>query len=500
LADSTTIKEFLVSLGFKTDESSMKKFTGGIKSVTKSVLVLGATIEAVTLTVAYGVARMASNLEQLYFSARRTSSSADQLTAFGLAARNFGASIEEARGSVEGLAAFMRNNPGSGSFVSGLLGSMGLSARDVNGQLLTGTALTLQLGKMFAKLKESNQWYRANQIAGQLGISDNTALAMADPGFEAEQAREERRVKGMRAAADAAHAFEKRFNDFKQSAKQFSLPFVEKAWGAIERLLPKVEKFLGSKAGKDLIRDLGEAFTWLLGKLGELLSWIDTHGKDIEESIHSIFGQFTKTIDALRPALEWLSDKFFELNKATDGWAAKILVATAALKLMGATGIVTGVVGIAASITKALAAAAIGTAGAAAEGAGWAILAGGAFGVAAAAAIGYALGTLVDKIIPESAKRAIGDTIGHTVDFFKDLLDPAKQAQYAADPKNFYASHYPWEKPPAGAAGAAGGNSVNQKTDIYITGNVTKEVHDKMVASQERLNAALIREFATVAH
>src|SRR5271154_7181721 len=148
MAESTVIKEFLVALGYKHDETAAKKFKDGIVSVTKAVESLGVRVEATALAVAYGVARFASNLEALYFAAQRTNSSASSLKAFDLAARNFGASIEEAQGSVEGLAAFLRNNPGGANVVAGWLGSVGLSARDAaTGAQLTGEALMVQIGK-----------------------------------------------------------------------------------------------------------------------------------------------------------------------------------------------------------------------------------------------------------------------------------------------------------------------------------------------------------------
>ena len=68
MSQPEVIREFLVSLGFKTDQKSLKDFSNGIENATKNVVKLVAAIQGAALTVGAGVAAFASNLEQLYLS------------------------------------------------------------------------------------------------------------------------------------------------------------------------------------------------------------------------------------------------------------------------------------------------------------------------------------------------------------------------------------------------------------------------------------------------
>jgi hypothetical protein len=113
VSESSVIREFLVKLGFKTDEAALQSFEKGIDRATKTVVGLAVAIEATAVAVAAGVARFASNLEALYFASIRTNTAAANLQAYDLAVQNFGGSAGEATASIEGLAHALRVNPGN---------------------------------------------------------------------------------------------------------------------------------------------------------------------------------------------------------------------------------------------------------------------------------------------------------------------------------------------------------------------------------------------------
>jgi hypothetical protein len=495
MAQSAVIKEFLVALGFKVDETAAKKFREGMSSATAAVLKLGAVIETTAIAVAVGVARWAGSLESLYFASQRTNASADQLQAFGLAARNFGASVDEALGSVEGLAAFLRNNPGGENFIANLLGSVGLSAKDANGHVMQGTALMAQLGKMFAIMREHNQTFRANQIAGQLGISDKTMLAMSTPGFAEEEARQEKRAKGWQKTAAAAHAFMVQLENMKMQFYQMMLGFEGPAMAALQRVMSSFSKFL-SHHGKQAIRDLVIAFDWVIAGMGRLLDWLDAHGGEIQKRIDATLGQVAKTAAIVKPALEFVYDMFVKLDRISGGWSTNLLAVAAALKLVGASGIVTGIAALSVGLAKA-AGASLGWATTAAEGGGIWAAAGAAWGVAAAAAIGYAIGSIINSFIPESLQHKIGDAEGGVAnwvgshwnqekakfwEFHADSVYAAKPNRDALDAK--YSPHF----------------TVTLNTTVHGAGDARQTAH--FVASEAELAvrrsaSALIREFAT---
>lgn len=419
MAESTVIREFLVALGYKVDESAEKKFVNGIVTATKAVESLGFKVEATALAVAYGVARFATNLEQLYFASQRTGASVSSMKALDLAAQNFGASVDDAQGSLEGLAAFMRNNPGGSSLVSGWLGMMGIStkglARDARGELVASVGLMAKLGQMFATQRAQGHTFLASQMAGRLGISDKMMLAMSSPGFGDELAKDEKHRARWDAVAAGAHRFMVQLRALKLQFAELMLQFEGPAMGALQKLMTQFAKFLQDH-GRQVIKDLVIAFEVLIAVLGRLLDWLDTHGDEIQRRIDQSFGEFKTAYEMVKPAMIWVYDQFVRLDQATDGWSTKLIVLTGALKAVGAIGIVNGILGIGAGLAKAFGGMlGGGAAGAAAGAAEWTV-AGTLFGVAAAAAIGYAIGSIINQFLPESLQRDIGDWEGPKID------------------------------------------------------------------------------------
>ncbi|QEE24527.1 hypothetical protein CS053_08440 [Rhodanobacter glycinis] len=164
------IKEFLVSLGYKIDSRGEDKFIDGTRHVTAEVMKLGAAAVATAAAVAASVVKMASSLEDLYFMSQRTNASAANIQSLGYAASQMGSSVENARGSIENLAKFLRENPGG----EGLLNSIGVQTRDVNGDLRDTTNIMQDIGKRLRTMPQ----YRAIQYANVFGIDYKTLMAL----------------------------------------------------------------------------------------------------------------------------------------------------------------------------------------------------------------------------------------------------------------------------------------------------------------------------------
>jgi hypothetical protein len=164
------IKEFLVSLGYKVDENGERKFVDGVKNVTKEVAAMGLAAAAAAAAVAAAVVKMADQLEELYFMSQRTGAAAENIKAIGYAASQMGSSVEGARGSVESLAKFLRENPGG----EGLLASIGVQTRDVNGALRDTTDIMKDIGKRLSGMPQ----YRAISYANVFGIDYKTLMAL----------------------------------------------------------------------------------------------------------------------------------------------------------------------------------------------------------------------------------------------------------------------------------------------------------------------------------
>jgi hypothetical protein len=482
------LKEFLVKLGYAQDEPARKKFVEGVETASAAVLKLGTIIETTALAVAVGVQKWAANLENLYFSSRRVGSSADALQAYALAARNFGASTDEALGSVENLAKYMREHYGGGT-IPGWLRSFGLSA-DMSNAL----DVAKKLGQMFAKMRQQGNTPLASRLASEFGISDKTMLAMTTPGFAEELAAQEKRTQGWQKVTEAAHRFEIQLRNLKMQFLQMMLGFEGPAMAALQRVMTSFSRLMRDH-GAQAIRDLTRAFDYLIAGMGRLLDWLDTHGDEIQKRITAMFKAFDDAYKIVKPALDFVYDAFKKLDEVTGGWSTNLAAVLLTLRALGATGLVTGVVSIAASLAKALAGAALGGA----EGAGWAAAAGSAFGVAAVAVIsGWLLGSWIYKHMSEDTQRSIGDTLGKAA----DALHPMSKAEKASQALIKYAG-YEGVPNRSSAGGPVTNNNVT--TNVTITGPVTNDKIKQASDAVERqvrialLEAQIKREFlATV--
>lgn len=357
MANTETIREFLVALGFKQDEAGLKKFSDGIDKATNAVVTLATAVSASALAVAIGVTRFASNLEALYFASMRTGASATNLKAFARAAQDFGASSSEAMGAAESFAAFLRNNPGG----VGLLESMGVQVRDPKTGKMRDTAdVLVDLGKQFAKMPT----YLANQYAGMFGISDNMMLAMRNGDFAADM------EKIRRSLADAG------FNKTAADAHQFMMD--------LRDLGDQLQAF-GLKVEDALLKHFGVS-------LKTVTEYLREHGDELSTKIAGGLEKILQYADKAKDFLEWLFGVLKRLDDATGGWSTKILGILVLLKLVGGTEIIGGVLGLAGAFVR---------------------LGAGITGVsvAAAALTGVGLGAWINKHFPNGPLAKAGDFI-----------------------------------------------------------------------------------------
>lgn len=170
MANAEVVKEFLVALGFKIDESGQKKFVDGVVSASLKVAELGVAVTAAAGAVVAGVTKIADQMESLYFASQRTGAAVANIQALGFAAAQMGSTADAAKGSLENLARFMRNSPGA----TGLIQGLGVQTQSANGQLRDTTEILADLGKQFANMP----YYRANAYAQSLGIDEKTLMAL----------------------------------------------------------------------------------------------------------------------------------------------------------------------------------------------------------------------------------------------------------------------------------------------------------------------------------
>jgi hypothetical protein len=119
---ATTLKEYLVALGFKVDEPQLRKFNSILGETTKGVLGLGEAAAATAAAIGISVNKISEQFADLGFATQRIGGSVGQLQAFRFAAEQIGISSDKAQSAVEGFASRMRSMPGMTNTLRGLLG------------------------------------------------------------------------------------------------------------------------------------------------------------------------------------------------------------------------------------------------------------------------------------------------------------------------------------------------------------------------------------------
>ena len=165
-----TLKDFLISLGFKVDDAGARKFDAIVTGATLKAIELGSKVELAAASVVAFTAKVASGLDNLYWASQRTGATVEGIKQIGFAVSQMGGSVAAARGSLESLARFMRNNPGA----EGFLNRLGVQTRDASGNMRDMATIFTGVGQRLSSMP----YYRANQYAQMLGLDENTLMAM----------------------------------------------------------------------------------------------------------------------------------------------------------------------------------------------------------------------------------------------------------------------------------------------------------------------------------
>ena len=309
MADTQVIKNFIVSLGFKTDEAALKKFADGIGDATNSVMRLAVSVTAAATAVAIGVERFANNMNQLYFAAIRTATSATHIKAFQRTIMDFGGSAEDAMASIEGLTTFMRNNPGGGAWINQWLAGVG---KKMTGDKAIDLA---SIGEVFAKNTREGNAYLNDQLARKWGISSATALEIQMPGFGKAQADISARLDKAgfgKATADAA-AFVRQLNEMRD-------------WLTI----------IGTKVLDVLQNKLGLS-------MGKLNAYLQANGDAIAGKIAHGVEIFIKFLDVVATVIGAVIKAMMWLDQVTGGLSTTIATIIGLLYVFGGFGIIKGI-------------------------------------------------------------------------------------------------------------------------------------------------------------
>lgn len=378
--NAETIKEFLVSLGFQVDSSGERKFNAVLAGVTANAIKTGLAVEASALSVLAYTAKIASGLDTLYWASQRTGATVQGIKAIGYAVSQVGGSADAARGSLESLARFVRNNPGG----EGFLNRLGVQTRDASGNMRDMSAIFTGVGQKLSSMP----YYRANQYASMLGIDENTLMAMRRGigGFTGQYSA---MAKAIGFNADQAAASSNRFMTSLRSFGEMASMARDKIGsnlagglaGSLDKLrrhildnFPRIEQTL-TKAIKGILwlgDVIGRLFFRIIEGASDLIDWWGNLDKSTKQLI-GLFGALTlalkilnstfwmspiglitalaaaiallwedyktwkeggnslidwakwePTIEQLKKAMLWLRDKFLDLKDSVGGWKSTL--------------------------------------------------------------------------------------------------------------------------------------------------------------------------------
>lgn len=249
--NSEILREYLVALGFKIDQTGERKVGNLLVGMDKKGTRLAKTLGEVALATVTLTTLFARSMEKMFYSARYADTTVGKLQALEFGARNVGLAGGQATRLVKGMAEAIRSNPG----LVGLLKSLGV---EVRGRTMDKVMLD------FVRATKSMPSYVAQQYAGLFGIDPESLYNMQQglDKMEEAAARRQQMAKDMGVDADAAAQTAREYMNMWRDVTEQAGLFAQ-AIGTI--LMPKVKELVGTTS--DLMHD------WV-----RIANEIDKHG------------------------------------------------------------------------------------------------------------------------------------------------------------------------------------------------------------------------------
>jgi GH24 family phage-related lysozyme (muramidase) len=122
------LKEFVVAIGFKVDENSVRKFTKTFDRVVTGLTAVAASVAAAGLAIATHVNKVSGNFEKMYYTAQRVGTTVKSLQEVQYAAQQIGVSADEVTSQINSLYMTLKRNPGT----AGILAGIGVNAQETD--------------------------------------------------------------------------------------------------------------------------------------------------------------------------------------------------------------------------------------------------------------------------------------------------------------------------------------------------------------------------------
>lgn len=287
------MKEFLVSLGWKVDETGMRKFAGQIAVQTVAVQELASAIVATGKEAVQFVENLSDKLEDLYFASQRTKSSADNIAAFGFALGQVGGTAGAAQSSLENLAAFVRNNPGGEGYLTSLIGPI----RDENGKIQDITVSMQKLAVVFRNMQANGQQGQALRRAQMLGIDEKTLLGM-EQGIGEFGAEYHRMLAAsgvdLNKATKASHEWMNSLRGLRAGIEILGFKIAQQALPYLKKFTEQASEWLTAHAPQ-----IANAVVWVIDSIGRVIRRVLQFGEDARTAWNSLSGSSKIVVEAL---------------------------------------------------------------------------------------------------------------------------------------------------------------------------------------------------------
>ncbi len=315
MADQAILREYLVALGFKVDETAKKKFGNEIVGLDKKALGLAKTVIAVGAAAQAMVATFAFQMEKLYYASKRTDGTVGNLQALAYGAGQVGLAGDQMKQAVVGFAAAIRSNPG----LTGLLNSLGVQ--------VTGRDKADVMMDFVAQIKKMPP-YVAERYAALFGLDADTLFTLSAGLEKLKAAQAMRKQMALDAGVDtekAAAASMEYANSLREVWEKVGLL---KDVLAIQ-LLPVFQQFTS-----DLSANLTTLTRWL-SKFDSLGAAVSSFFKsDNERKVDEMMGKKPGAGEKPKNFVDWLTKPVSEYQKPLDIKGGPIDTQTAARSLI----------------------------------------------------------------------------------------------------------------------------------------------------------------------
>lgn len=321
MADSETLREYLIKIKYDVDDNSERRMTDAIGLATKSIVALGAALVSAAGTLAITVSKIADTFDRLYYSAQRTNSSVQSLKSLAFAVSQLGGTYQGAMQSIENFGKLLRTNPGYESMVKGL----GVVTRQ-NGKLRE----TTEIAKDLAKALASQPYYIQYQFAEAFGLDEDTfrALQSGELSRRIEEYARKTRAMGvdMDQASRVGRDLSNVWRDLGGTLEILGTKLMETFGPSIANAIKEFDKW---------IQEHSDDIVWFIGEIGKALSDLSRDflqaAKDLKpfidgliEVIRTLMGPdgLKNTFNLFATWLEdtWVGKVIKSFNEVLDAW------------------------------------------------------------------------------------------------------------------------------------------------------------------------------------